>query len=210
MWSILSTLRVTCTTITEEHGNFYGSFSTKILGLFSPSYEKQKCNRKVEIRCIHKNKQRTNNITSLHYLYSHLIYLRLSSHRVKVNCSVVFCQETIVWTFSNWTEKKVAFRCEFNVKGRLNTDNSPQNFWTTFLEHDFTEKLKKSAAPLPLCFSCFVLLRRFRENLTKPFCFYLSRTCGSPGGTPSVTQCYKKKVNEPLKWHSRDCLSGQG
>ena len=35
-------------------------------------------------------------------------------------------------------------------------------------------------------FFCFVLLRRFRENLTKPFYFYLSRTCDSPGGTPSV------------------------
>ena len=78
------------------------------------------------------------------------------------------------------------------VKGRLNTDTSPQNFWTTFLENDLTEQLKKSAVanaiaiPFLLCFSCFVLLRRFREELTKPFCFYLSRTCGSPGGTPSV------------------------
>ena len=27
---------------------------------------------------------------------------------------------------------------------------------------------------------------QFRENLTKPFCFYLSRTCDSTGGTPSV------------------------
>ena len=40
--------------------------------------------------------------------------------------------------------------------------------------------------PLPLCFSWFVLLRRFRENLPKPFYFYLSRTCGSPGGIPLV------------------------
>ena len=75
---------------------------------------------------------------------------------------------------------------------RLNTDTSPQNFWTTFLENDLTEQFKKSAVanaiaiPLPLCFSCFVLSRQFRENLTKPFSFYLSRTCGSPGGTPSV------------------------
>ena len=78
------------------------------------------------------------------------------------------------------------------IKGRLNADTSPQNFWTTFLANDLTEKFKKSAVanaiaiPLPLCFSCFVLLRRFRENLTKPFYLYLSRTCGSPGGTPSV------------------------
>ena len=78
------------------------------------------------------------------------------------------------------------------LKGRLNTDTSPQNFWTTFLGNDLTEKFKKStvasaiAIPLPLCFSCFVPLRRFRENLTKPFYFYLSRTCDSPGGTPSV------------------------
>ena len=62
-----------------------------------------------------------------------------------------------------------------------------QLFWTTT-----TEKFKESAVasaiatPLPLCFSCFVPLRRFRENLTKPFYFYLSRTCDSPGGTPSV------------------------
>ena len=54
------------------------------------------------------------------------------------------------------------------------------------------EKFKKNAMasaiaiPLPLCFSCFVPLRRFRKNLTKPFNFYLSRTCDSPGGTPSV------------------------
>ena len=66
------------------------------------------------------------------------------------------------------------------LKGRLNTDTSPQNFWTTFLENDLSEKLQKSAVasaiaiPLPLCFSCFVPLRRFRENLTKPFYFYLS------------------------------------
>ena len=78
------------------------------------------------------------------------------------------------------------------LKGRLNTDTSPQKFWTTFLANDLTENFKKSAVastiaiPLPLCFSCFVLLRRFRENLTKPFYFYLSRTCDSPGGTPSV------------------------
>ena len=42
------------------------------------------------------------------------------------------------------------------------------------------------AIPLPLFFPCFVLLRRFRENLTKPFYFYLSRTDDSPGGTPLV------------------------
>ena len=77
-------------------------------------------------------------------------------------------------------------------KGRLNTDTSPQNFWTTFLDNDLTEKFKKSTVayaitlPLPLCFSCFVPLRRFRENLTKPFYFHLFRTCDSPGGTPSI------------------------
>ena len=56
------------------------------------------------------------------------------------------------------------------------------------------EKLKKSAVAtgkrnrdtFATVLSCFVLLRRFRENLTKPFYFYLSRTFGSPGGTPSV------------------------
>ena len=36
VWRKLLTLPVTCTTIIREHGNFYGSFSTKILGLFSP------------------------------------------------------------------------------------------------------------------------------------------------------------------------------
>ena len=78
------------------------------------------------------------------------------------------------------------------LKGRLNTDTSPQNFWTNFLANDLTEKFKKSAVasalaiPLPLCFSCFVPLRRSRENLTKPFYFYLSRTCESPAGTPLV------------------------
>ena len=45
---------------------------------------------------------------------------------------------------------------------------------------------KAIAIPFPLCFSCFVPLRRFRENLTKPFYFYLSRTCDSPGDTPSA------------------------
>ena len=85
--------------------------------------------------------------------------------------------------------------CRFlthTFKGRLNTDTSPQNFWTTFLDNDLTEKFKKSAVAsaiaisLPLCFSCFVPLRRFQENLTKPLYFYLSRTCDSPDGTPSV------------------------
>ena len=78
------------------------------------------------------------------------------------------------------------------LKGRLNTDTSPQNFRTTFLDTDLTKKFKKSAVasaiaiPLPLCFSCFVPSRRFWENLTKPFYFYVSRTWESPGGTPSV------------------------
>ena len=68
----------------------------------------------------------------------------------------------------------------FKLKGRLNTDTSPQNFWTTFLNNDLTEKFKKNAVanaiaiPLPLRFSCFVPVRRFRENRTKPFYFYLS------------------------------------
>ena len=68
-----------------------------------------------------------------------------------------------------------------NFEGRLNIDTSPQNFWTTFLENDLlTEKLKKSAVanaiaiPLPLCFFYLVLLRRFRENLPKPFYFYVT------------------------------------
>ena len=87
-----------------------------------------------------------------------------------------------------------------NLKGRLNTDTSPQNFWTTFLANNLTEKFKKSAVasaiviPLPLWFSCFVPLRRFRENLSKPFYFYLSRTCDSPGGTPSVISLALKRL----------------
>ena len=97
-------------------------------------------------------------------------------------------------------------------KGRLNTDTPPQNFWTTFLDNDLTEKFKKSAVanaiaiPLPLCFSFFVPLRRFLENLTKPFYFYLSRTCDSPGGTPSVISlaliwycCRKRSKPEPRR-----------
>ena len=82
------------------------------------------------------------------------------------------------------------------LKGRLNTDPSPQNFWTTFLVPDLTEKFKKSAVvsaiaiPLPLCFSCFIPLRRFQAVPRKLdqtiFYFYLSHTCDSPGGTPSV------------------------
>ena len=98
------------------------------------------------------------------------------------------------------------------TKGRLNTDFSPRNFWTTFLENDLTGKLKKSALAnaiailLPLCFSCFVLLRRFRENLTKPFYFYLSRTCGSLGGTPSVISLALSMWN--TMECKRDCFSG--
>ena len=78
------------------------------------------------------------------------------------------------------------------LKSRLDTDTSTQNFRTTFLANDLHGKFKKSAVasaiaiPFPLCFSCFVPLRRFRENLTKPFYFYPSRTCNYPGGTPSV------------------------
>ena len=43
------------------------------------------------------------------------------------------------------------------------------------MENDLTEQLKKSAVasaiaiPFALCFSCFILLRRFQDNLTKPF-----------------------------------------
>ena len=100
-----------------------------------------------------------------------------------------------------------ALSVEPRLKGKLNTDTSPQNFWTTFLENDLTEKLKNSAVanaiaiPLPLCFSCFILLRRFRENLMKPFYFYLSRTCGSPGGTLSV-------ISLALRgdWHFAKCV----
>ena len=68
------------------------------------------------------------------------------------------------------------------IKGRLNTDTSPQNFWTTFLANNLMENFNKSAVasaiaiPLPLCFSCFVPLRRSRENLTIPFYLYPSRT----------------------------------
>ena len=54
-------------------------------------------------------------------------------------------------------------------------------------EGGFSHRLKGvTTHALPVCCSCFVPLRRFRENLTKPFYFYLSRTCDSPGSTPSV------------------------
>ena len=85
-------------------------------------------------------------------------------------------------------------------KGRLNTDTSPQNFRTTFLANDLTEKFKKSAVasaiaiPLPLYISCFVPLRRSRENLTKPFYLYLSRTCDALAGTPSVFSLALKRL----------------
>ena len=97
------------------------------------------------------------------------------------------------------TRLRVLSRCRrynrtvtLRLKGRLNTDTSPQNFWITFLENDLTEELNKSTVanaitiPLLLCFSCFILLRWFRKKLTKLFYFYLSRTCGSLSGTPSV------------------------
>ena len=74
----------------------------------------------------------------------------------------------------------------------LRVGSIPTLHLKNFLENDLIEKLKKSAVanaitiPLPPCFSCFVLLRRFLENLPEPFYFYLSRTCGPPGVTPSV------------------------
>ena len=95
----------------------------------------------------------------------------------------------------------------------LNTDTSPQNFWTTLLDNDLTEKFKKSAVasamaiPLPLCFSYFVPLRRFRENLTKPFYFYLSCTCDSPGGTPSVISLALSLIVDP-PWRRRQSPRG--
>ena len=95
---------------------------------------------------------------------------------------------------------------KFKLKGMLNTDTSPRNFWTTFLENKLTEKLKKSAVAnaiaisFALCFSCFVLLSRFRENLTKPFYFYLSHTCGSPNGTPSVISLALSSMLSSILW----------
>ena len=67
------------------------------------------------------------------------------------------------------SDSRDCWRSHIRFKGTLNTDTSPQNFWTTFLDNDSTEKFKKSAVanaiaiPLPLCFSCFVPSRRFRN-----------------------------------------------
>ena len=61
------------------------------------------------------------------------------------------------------------------------------------------------AIPLLLCFSSFVPLRRFRESLTKPFYFYLSRTCDSPGGTPSVISIALRARETP--WRAREMAS---
>ena len=134
------------------------------------------------------------------------------------NQATYFLKETTLW--NRWRSNMVIpihilfFTWLFlgiklmEVKGRLNTDTSPHNFWTTFLDNHLTEQFKKSAVtsaiaiPLPLCSSCFVPLRRFRENLTKPFYFYLFRTCDSPGGTPSVISLALRKN---LAW----CNSGR-
>ena len=72
-------------------------------------------------------------------------------------------------------------------------DTSPHNFWTTFLENDLTEKLKKSvvANAIENTFASVLYLFRSvtpvsRKLLIKPFYFYLSHTCGSLDGTPLV------------------------
>ena len=94
-----------------------------------------------------------------------------------VKRSLFFCQNKKVQIIQRWP---CLTKLNKLIKGRLNTDTSPQNFWTAFLDNDLTEKFKKStvasaiAIPLPLCFSCFIPLHRFRENLTKPFYFSLS------------------------------------
>ena len=135
--------------------------------------------------------------TNIHiaFLLSHS--LTLMDNTSDQTISSVFLSITVVCLFVSCrylhlSHRKGDANWIFYLKGRLNTDTSPQNFWTNFLENDLTEKLKKSAVAnviaiaLPLCFSCFVLLRRFRGNLTKPFYFYLPRTCGSPGDTPWI------------------------
>ena len=72
------------------------------------------------------------------------------------------------------------------------TNDASSRLRSPLSTNDLTTKFKKStvanaiAIPLPLCFSCFVPLRRFRENFIKPFNLYLSRTCDSPGVTSSV------------------------
>ena len=114
------------------------------------------------------------------------------SHRLKAMWTTMECKRDS-FNGSLGGASETHWECVSHcIKGRLNTDTSPQNFWIPFLDTDLTGKFKKSAVanaiaiPWPLCFSCFVPLRRFRENLTKPFYLYLSRTCDSPGGTPSV------------------------
>ena len=115
------------------------------------------------------------------FIYKNL----LLNYIIKIKLTIILDLDSLlVW--------RVGAKAPIAFKGRLNTDTSPQNLWTTFPDNALTEKFKKSAVanaieiPLTLCFSYFVPLRRFRENLTKPFYLYLSRTCDSPGGTPSV------------------------
>ena len=45
------------------------------------------------------------------------------------------------------------------IKGKLNTDTSPENFWTTFLDNDLTEKFKKIAVANAIAISRTSLTR---------------------------------------------------
>ena len=59
------------------------------------------------------------------------------------------------------------------------------NFFVKSFSRKVVQKFWSEVSAIAIAIR-FVLLRRFQENLTKPFYFYLSRTCGSPGDTPSV------------------------
>ena len=60
-----------------------------------------------------------------------------------------------------------------------------QLFWTTWRKNLRKGQWQAQSRYLCHC-SCFVPLRQLRENLNKPFYFYLSPTCDPLGGSPLV------------------------
>ena len=53
-------------------------------------------------------------------------------------------------------------------KGRLNTDTSPQNFWTTFLENDFIGTIKEKRSGKRNRDTCATVLFLFRSVMPVP------------------------------------------
>ena len=92
----------------------------------------------------------------------------------------------------------------FFLKGRLNTDTSPEIFLKTDLKERWKESTGPSAIIIPLawCFPFFDLSHRFLKKWVERYSHYLSRPYGSRGDTPSVISfllkgtikyCLKKK-----------------